>query len=270
MELTAQQITENWSIFLENIENYIPEPRKSQLLDFYNKYEERFAFMPASHKKEYHGCFAGGYIFHINKVVEASLELYKLWDKLGTNMKTFALEELIFSAINHDLGKFGTYNSESYIPQIDQWRRDKLDERYMFNSEVPFSSVPDRSLFILQDQGIKYSFNEMVAIQTHDGLYDEANKKYLIGFQPEQKPRTAMVYILHQADMIASRIEFEIEYKEKLFSVNKRDLNDSNNQVDKDIDSDIQVENNAPKMKKRDRATATIGSQNLMNLLNEI
>jgi hypothetical protein len=56
----------------------------------------------------------------------------------------------------------------------------------------------------------------MVAIQTHDGLYDEANKKYLATFMPEQKPRTSLPYILHQADLMAARIEFEREWLPKL------------------------------------------------------
>jgi hypothetical protein len=56
----------------------------------------------------------------------------------------------------------------------------------------------------------------MIAIQTHDGLYDEANKKYLTGFIPGQKPRTSLPYILHQADLMATRIEFEREWLPKL------------------------------------------------------
>ena len=51
---------------------------------------------------------------------------------------------------------------------------------------LPFSSVPDRGLFLLQSHGITYSFNEMVGIQTHDGLYDPANDKYLKAYMPEQ------------------------------------------------------------------------------------
>jgi hypothetical protein len=56
----------------------------------------------------------------------------------------------------------------------------------------------------------------MVAIQTHDGLYDEGNKKYLMAFMPEQKPRTSLPYIVHQADLMAARIEFEREWLPKL------------------------------------------------------
>jgi hypothetical protein len=110
----------------------------------------------------------------------------------------------------------GDEEQESYVPQTDQWRKDKLGEDYTFNTKVPFASVPDRGLYLLQAHDIKYSFNEMVAIQTHDGLYDEANKKYLMGYLTEQKPRTALPYIIHQADLMAARIEFEREWLPKL------------------------------------------------------
>ncbi len=116
----------------------------------------------------------------------------------------------------------GDENHESYIPQTDQWRKDKLGEDYMFNNQLPFSSVPDRGLFLLQSHGISYTFNEMVAIQTHDGLYDEGNKKYLLNFMPEQKPRTCLPYILHQADLLAARVEFEKEWLPK-FKEKKQD-----------------------------------------------
>jgi hypothetical protein len=134
-------------------------------------------------------------------------------------MTTFTQEELVFSAINHDLGKMGSNTEEAYIPQTDNWRRDKLGEDYMFNKKLAFASVPDRGLFLLQEHDIKYTFNEMVAIQTHDGLYDTANDKYLKGYLVEQKPRTSLPFILHQADMMAARIEFEIEWLPK-FSKN--------------------------------------------------
>jgi hypothetical protein len=34
---------------------------------------------------------------------------------------------------------------------------------------------------------------------------------------PETKPRTSLPFILHQADMMAARIEFEIEWLPKFF-----------------------------------------------------
>ena len=215
MKLSAETIQNNWVTFNNNIETFISGERKQKLLDFYNKYEDRIILMPASHKKEYHSAFPGGYVDHVNRVVNASLKIYDVWAELGMDKSTFTIEELVFSAINHDLGKMGDSEHEAYIPQTDKWRQDKLGEDYMFNKKLAFASVPDRGLFLLQEHGITYTFNEMVAIQTHDGLYDEANSKYLKTYMPEQKPRTSLSYILHQADMMAARIEFEIEWLPK-------------------------------------------------------
>jgi hypothetical protein len=215
MKLSAEQIQLNWEIFLDNINTHIPGNRGEQLSSFYKRYEERVILMPAAHKKEYHSAFPGGYVDHVNRVVRCALKQYDLWESEGCDMTTFTKEELVFSAINHDLGKMGDKEHEAYIPQTDQWRKDKLGEDYMFNKKLAFCSVPDRGLFLLQQHDISYTFNEMVAIQTHDGLYDAANEKYLKAFMPEQKPRTSLPYILHQADMMAARIEFEIEWLPK-------------------------------------------------------
>ena len=216
MNLTAEQIQGNWDIFISNIETHITGNRKQSLIDFYTKYQERVMLMPAAHKKEYHNSFPGGYVEHVNRVVRCSIKQSQLWEEEGADMSTFTMEELVFSAINHDLGKMGDEDNESYIPQTDKWRREKLGEDYMFNKKVPFSSVPDRGLFMLQSHGVVYTFNEMLAIQTHDGLYDAANEKYLKAYMPEQKPRTSLPFILHQADLMAARIEFEREWLPKL------------------------------------------------------
>jgi hypothetical protein len=221
MQLNAQEIQNNWIDLEETIKAYISEPRRSQLLDFYQKYQERIIMMPAAHKKEYHNAFPGGYVDHVLRVIDCSLKLHNVWEEMGTDTSTYTKEELVFSALNHDLGKMGDDQHEAYIPQTDQWRKDKLGEDYMFNTKLAFASVPDRSLFLLMSHGIQYSFNEMVAIQTHDGLYDEGNKKYLMSYMPEQKPRTALPLILHQADMMAARIEFEKEWLPK-FKLDKK------------------------------------------------
>jgi len=216
LKLTAEQIVKNWDFLMKLIDDYIEEPRRTQLKDFYSKFQERITMMPASYKKEYHNAFPGGYVDHVIRVIIGAIKLNEVWKEMHVDQSTYTLEELVFSALNHDLGKIGDEENESYIPQTDQWRKDKLGEDYTFNEKLTFASVPDRSLFLLQSHNIKYTFNEMVAIQTHDGIYDEGNKKYLMTFAPGQKPRTSLPYILHQADLMASRIEFEREWLPKL------------------------------------------------------
>tara|TARA_B110000495_G_scaffold188992_1_gene189693 strand:- start:885 stop:1415 length:531 start_codon:yes stop_codon:yes gene_type:complete len=176
-------------------------------------------------------------------------------------MTTFTTEELVFSAINHDLGKMGSEDEESYIPQTDKWRRDKLGEDYMFNKKVAFASVPDRGLFLLQQHDIKYTFNEMIAIQTHDGLYDPANEKYLKAYMPEQKPRTSLPFILHQADMMAARIEFEVEWLPKF-----KATTNSNFTLDKSNT------NSKPSTTKniKNKALGSIKSEGLKNMLDKL
>ena len=215
MKLSAEQIQSNWEEFHSNIKKYIKGDRQTQLLAFYTKFQDRLVMMPASHKKEYHNAFPGGYNDHVNRVVRCALKQYELWKEEGADITTFTVEELVFSAINHDLGKMGDDTHESYLPQTDKWRKDKLGEDYMHNKAIAFAAVPDRGLFLLQQHDVKYTFNEMIAIQTHDGLYDSANEKYLKSYMPETKPRTSLPFILHQADMMAARIEFEVEWLPK-------------------------------------------------------
>jgi len=213
-KLSAEQIQDNWNEFIGYIDQYISEPRATKLKEFYNKYAERVMLMPASHKKEYHNAFPGGYVEHVNRVIKAALRINEVWSDFEVE-ENYTIEELVFSAMNHDLGKMGDTENESYIPQTDQWRKDKLGEDYKFNDRLEFMSVPDRGLYLLNSHGVSYTKNEFLAIKLHDGLYDEANKPYLINWAPETKPRTALIFIVHQADLLAARIEWEKEYMPK-------------------------------------------------------
>jgi hypothetical protein len=259
MNLTPEQIQSNWEELMNYINEYISEPRRGKLLEFYEQYAERLMLMPAAHKKEYHNAFPGGYVEHVLRVIRCSLKQAELWESENCDMTTFTTEELVFSALNHDLGKMGDEEEDSYIPQTDQWRKDKLGEDYMFNTRVPFASVPDRGLYLLQSHGIQYSFNEMIAIQTHDGLYDEANKKYLMTFMPEQKPRTSLPFILHQADLMAARIEFEREWLPKLKEGKKSVATPKKN-----------FTLGEKKTPSRDKALSSMKSSGLKNLLDNI
>ncbi len=69
MQLTAEQIQQNWLDFMGFIDDHISEPRKTKLKEFYETYEDRIVLMPAAHKKEYHNAFPGGYIEHVNPIV---------------------------------------------------------------------------------------------------------------------------------------------------------------------------------------------------------
>ena len=94
-------------LFYPAFNTWISSPRKEKLLEFYEQYKDRLILMPAAHKKEYHNAFPGGYIEHVNRVVDCALKLNNFWGEMGADLTTYTVEELVFSAINHDLGKMG-------------------------------------------------------------------------------------------------------------------------------------------------------------------
>lgn len=247
--LTAEEIEKNWEIFNSYLEKYISEPRKRILQNFYNSLEERIMFMPASIIEHHHNCFPGGYIDHVNRVCKFALEIGQMYITNGAN-DSFTKEEIIMAAMHHDLGKIGDLNNECYLPQTDNWRQNNLGEMYIYNPDVDFMTVPDRSLFLLQEIGVKLTRNEFIAIKTHDGLYDEANKPYYISYNPKSKPSHSLNYIIHQADLMAARIEYEMYFLNK----NK-------------IASDIKPDKKEPKVVKTLKNTK---SKNLLDLIEDI
>jgi len=142
--------------------------------------------------------------------------MHNLWKLSGANTDTYTREELVFAALNHDLGKLGLDGKPRYIPNDSEWHVKNQGANYKPNAELPFLPVQDNSLFILQAASIQLTVNEYIAIKIHDGLYDDGNKAYLISGQNESKLRSCLPLILHQADMMASRIEWEREWLDKV------------------------------------------------------
>lgn len=202
-----EDIESNWKQLRKIINKSFTGDRKDKLNELYDHLEERMATMPASSKTHHHNCFPGGYVDHVLRVIKFAMMTHELWTEMGVTVN-YTQEELIFAALNHDLGKVGTLEEECYIPQTSAWHRDR-GELYTFNTKNPFGTVPDRSLFILQQKGITISQNEFLAIKLHDGLYEESNRSYFMSNFASSKLRTALPYILHHADMAASRIEYE-------------------------------------------------------------
>jgi hypothetical protein len=208
MNLSAEQIQANWEKHLRIVDTFITGERKEALKSLYNSLAEEMVLAPASGKASFHNAFPGGYIEHVNRVVHCALKTKELWETMGASID-FTDEQLVFAALNHDLGKIGFQGRPNYLPQTDKWRQDKLGELYTPNRDLSFMLIQDRSLFILQQNGIQMDENEYLAIKLHDGLYDDVNKPYYITFNPDSKLRTNIVYILHQADFLASKIEYD-------------------------------------------------------------
>ena len=208
--LEANQIKENWETFREEIDLQFPT-RAKQINKMYDDFEERIALMPASSIAHYHNAFAGGYVDHVLRVMNCTHELYNVWKNNGADMSGYTLEELMFAAMHHDLGKIGFPGDGNEVYQVEtsDWHRKNMGRMYKHNENIPFSMVPDLSVWLLQKYEIPMSWNEYQAIKIHDGMYDDSNKPYFVARSAQAKLKTNMAVILHHGDHMAAQIEYE-------------------------------------------------------------
>ena len=52
-----------------------------------------------------------------------------------------------------------------------------------------------------------------LGIKLTDGMYDDGNIQYLKSYQPEKKLKSNITLIIHQLDMLTTRIEYELNMK---------------------------------------------------------
>ena len=235
-KLSAEQIQDNWKKLLDTIEGFISDDRKENLLKMYKDFEERMMFAPASAKEHFHNAMPGGYVEHILHIIQFSLQLKKVWEDNGAEIN-FTDEELVFAAMHHDLGKVGDLEHDYYIPQTSDWHRKNQGAIYTHNPELQYMKVPDRGLWLLQHYGVKVTDKEYIGIIFTDGLYDDANKSYLMSYNPDFALKSHMPHILHQADMMATHIEFDEWHNDD------SDNHSQNTKVPKSKDEQKQVDN---------------------------
>jgi|TARA_Y100000310_G_scaffold32745_2_gene31014 hypothetical protein len=242
MSLHSEKIQDNWEKLIQIIKNtFTEEDRRQKILKMYRDLESRMIVAPASSRNYFHNCFPGGYVAHVLNVINFSQELHRLWKQSGASTDNYTEEELIFAAMHHDLGKVGDHEREHYIPNPSEWHRKNQGKLYNMNPEIQYMTVPDRSFWLLNYFEIKISINEFLGIKLADGPFDESNIHYFKSFVPEKQLKVNLPYIVHQADLMASRIEREAEIyndKKENEAMNKKIkkvFNNSDNNKKQDI-----------------------------------
>lgn len=209
IQLSPATIKSNWELFREIINESFPS-RSKNLNKLYDDLEHQAKFAPASSVDYFHNAINGGYIDHVLRVYENSIKHHELWKSSGMRVD-YTEEELAFAAIHHDLYKVGFPRSggEYYIPNESKWHRENQGKMYSINPNNPRIDGADMTFMLLNQYSIPYSENEFLGIRLTDGMYEDSNKKYLSGFGLETKLRSSLPYILHHADIMAFRFEFE-------------------------------------------------------------
>jgi len=255
-ELTPKQIQYNWEQLRSLINNTFEGERLEKLNKMYDHFEDRMCVAPASGTEHFHNAHVGGYVEHVLHVVDLALKFTNVWEADGATID-FTVQEIIFAALHHDLGKVGDLEEDYYIPQESEWHRKNRGEIFTHNPKLNYMTVTDRAIFLLNHFGLDMSEKEYIGIRLTDGLYEEANKKYYITYTPGNTLKTNIAYILHQADMAASHIEHdewkqsqireEIKVEKKVENIKKavtmEETSDQLSQKSKDLFDELFGEN---------------------------
>ena len=207
-ELSIKEIEHNWKKLRDIIENTFDDDRLINLNKMYDYFEDRMCMAPASGKEHYHYAHVGGYVEHVLHIIDYALQIKGTWEKNGATIN-FTDEELIFAAMHHDLGKVGDLENDYYIPNDSDWHRKNQGLLFKHNPKIEYMTVTDRALWLLQHFGVSMTQNEFIGLRLTDGMYEEANKSYYVAYQPERQLRSNIAYILHQADMLATHVEYD-------------------------------------------------------------
>ncbi len=207
-ELSIKEIEHNWKKLRDIIENTFDDDRLINLNKMYDYFEDRMCMAPASGKEHYHYAHVGGYVEHVLHIIDYALQIKGTWEKNGATIN-FTDEELIFAAMHHDLGKVGDLEHDYYIPNDSDWHRKNQGMLFKHNPKIEYMTVTDRALWLLQHFGVSMTQNEFIGLRLTDGMYEEANKSYYVAYQPERQLRSNIAYILHQADMLATHVEYD-------------------------------------------------------------
>ena len=207
-QLTAEQIAKNWEQLRSLINNTFEGERKEKLNKMYDHFEDRMCMAPASGKEQYHYAHVGGYVEHVLHVVDCALKITNLWAAEGATIN-FTTEEVIFAAMHHDLGKVGDMDKDYYVPQESEWHRKNRGEIFTHNGELQYMTVTDRAIYLLNQFQVPMTENEYVGLRLTDGLYEDANKSYYMSYNPDWALKSNIAYVLHQADLMATKIEYD-------------------------------------------------------------
>lgn len=227
------EIQYNFDKLISIIEKTFSGDRKEKLLKLFNDISNKFAMTPASGVAYFHLAYPGGLVLHTLNVLFSALKLYNLWSEVGADMSGYTKDELIFCAIVHDLGKIGNLKEDHYIVQDKQWYIENRKEYYKSNPNIQRFEHSHRSIWILNQYEIKMSEQEFIAIMIHDGLYLDSNKSYFVQYAEENVLKTNLSLILHQADFMSYRIEYEQYRSEQNKSVKNSQIKKNQNDEDK-------------------------------------
>jgi|TARA_B110000285_G_C15103382_1_gene606416 hypothetical protein len=222
--LDENQIAENYERFRKLINQTFEGERLEKLNKMYDQLEDRIILTPASSFEHFHNAFAGGYVDHVLRVTLNAVKTYEFQQDLGIDMSSLTKETVIFTALHHDLGKVGNDIDSWYIPNDSQWHVENQGKIYKTNPSMHWMNTNDRTFWLLNHFGVNCTEEEWISIKLTDGLYDDSNAEYLRKAFADQKLKTPLPHLMHQADLNACTFESQRLIKLKQGEVTTKNL----------------------------------------------
>lgn len=167
MNQAEDKVVEKWNTFFSLTER-LGRPGLSEMA---TELGERIALCPASQNKEYPGCHPGG-------LVELSLSITSKMRALNKALNLEVDQEsLILVGLYHSIGFVGSRTEPFLVDHTSNWHRDR-GIMYDYNQSLPKSPVSHRSLQLLQEFGVRLSFDEWVSIAVSGGPGRDESKFY--------------------------------------------------------------------------------------------
>ena len=149
---TEEQLQENYEKFLNFIRKaFAKQPeRMEKLLHMYSAEELGMELLvaPASGRAHFHSAYIGGYMDHVMNVCKNAMGMMNQF-KAGGGTIDFEVEELLFAALHHDLGKLGDGTHPYYIPEESDWHRKNQGSLFTQNGQLHYMDVTHRALWLL-------------------------------------------------------------------------------------------------------------------------
>ncbi len=139
--------------------------------EMFEAFAEKYMFCPASSRKDYFAAFPGGLCFH-------TLNVYKWSQRFAAAMELKpdpnSIKKVVFL---HNFGKVGSLEEDYFLEQQSDWHR-KRGMLYELNPKLTYMKIPQRSLYLAQEFGIKLSEEEYLSVLLQDGHADDTNAPY--------------------------------------------------------------------------------------------
>lgn len=192
--LSEEQIVANWEKY-SSLLLQTGEHRAEQIQALLDHLGDRLLMCPASSKRDYHNCFVGGLVDHSLRVLKNCTRLMKVSPDVFGDIPE---ESVVFAALVHDLGKVGDLENDRYLPQTNNYYREK-GNLFEHNKAVVPNNV-HASLFLLQHFGVKMSYPEFEAILLNDGSVTDDGRMYCM-------KETPLALLVMTADRLACEQE---------------------------------------------------------------